>query len=341
MSARVGERDAATAAAGALIAGAQRIVILSHIGPDPDTTGSNLGLALTLEAMGKTVESLIPGGLPPTLSHLKGGHLLRDRPTAKPDLVIVVDAASTSMVGPNADLLVAGVPVVVIDHHDTNPLYGTVNIVDPSASSTGEMIQRFIRALGYALSPDAAFNLYTALLGDTGGFRNGATTPEALAVASDLVAAGVSPAAAADALFGRARPQQLRLEAEAIQRMQTRDGGRFVWVEITKEMRQRTGATLDEVTSVIPILQRLGDAAIMAAYIELDDGAARIELRAREPFSAVDIAVELGGGGHIRAAGVRHLPGGLATARRLVAAAAHRQLEAVPAAPDPAAPALA
>ena len=101
--------------------------------------------------------------------------------------------------------------VVDIDHHHDNTRFGDVNLIDATASSTGEMLRDLFRELEIQLTPQIAEALYIALVTDTGRFQYTNTTPKSLRLAAELVEAGRRPA---PHLPGRLRDGPVR-EAEA------------------------------------------------------------------------------------------------------------------------------
>src|SRR5439155_994362 len=76
--------------------------------------------------------------------------------------------------------------VIVIDHHRTNPGFGSILVLDPAASSTAELVFRLVERMGGDLPDGAAACLYAGVVTDTGRFQYEATTPETLRVAAEL-----------------------------------------------------------------------------------------------------------------------------------------------------------
>lgn len=70
----------------------------------------------------------------------------------------------------------------MIDHHISNPLFGDINIVDPKASSTCELMVHIIKILKLEayMSPEAATFFYTGLQTDSNMYFNVNTRPETL-----------------------------------------------------------------------------------------------------------------------------------------------------------------
>lgn len=86
--------------------------------------------------------------------------------------------------------LFATKPVVNIDRHPNNSMYGQLNIVNTLASSTAELTALVLSGLGVKLTEDIATNLLNALYGATNAFQNPAITSTAFEVASVAVKAG-------------------------------------------------------------------------------------------------------------------------------------------------------
>src|SRR5450759_1949552 len=110
-----------------------------------------------------------------------------DSVPADVDALIYVDAAESDRVGGvynGAGESLRDLPKLNVDHHQTNPLYGSANYVDPHASSTSELVFRLLSKLGVPFDADTANALLFGIVGDTGSFRNGATTPSSLETAS-------------------------------------------------------------------------------------------------------------------------------------------------------------
>src|SRR5436190_13066024 len=111
-------------------------------------------------------------------------------PDANEHVLVAVDCANESRLGPDPEILHNAPFAIDIDHHHDNTRFGNVNLVVSDASSTGEVLRDIFRELGVALTPDIAEALYIALVTDTGRFQYANTTPKALRLAAELVEAG-------------------------------------------------------------------------------------------------------------------------------------------------------
>lgn len=77
----------------------------------------------------------------------------------------------------------------MIDHHISNPLFGDINIVDPKASSTCELLVFILKELDFLqyVTPEAATFLYTGLQTDSNMYFNTNTRAETLEAGAQLM----------------------------------------------------------------------------------------------------------------------------------------------------------
>jgi len=309
----------------AILDSGQHIVCLAHKDADADSLGSALGFAASLRAMGKTPHPMVPDPLPMLLAYLPGYDSI-EGDTHDIDAIFTFDCATTSRFGEKRPLLESGrYPVVNVDHHVSNSRYGTVNLIEPEASATGQVVYRLLRALDAPIPKEAATNLYAALLTDTGGFRHENTTEEALRLAADLVALGADPAEIALRSYKSRAVSTLRLEALAVAALRSEAGGALVWSEVTQEMLRQTGADMQQAEGVIDVLQSVDTMKLAVLFKELTGGLTKVSARSRDELDATELCAPFGGGGHRRAAGAElRLP--LGEAEPLVLARARELL---------------
>src|SRR5919205_796616 len=102
-----------------------------------------------------------------------------ENPDAGERVLVALDCANESRIGPDPELLAAAPLRIDIDHHHDNSRFGDVNLVVGDASSTAEVLREVFEALDVRLSPEIAEALYIALVTDTGRFQYTNTTPKA------------------------------------------------------------------------------------------------------------------------------------------------------------------
>ncbi len=311
----------------ALIERSDDIVCLAHKDADADSLGSALAFALSLRATGKRVHPVVPSPTPFLLTYLPGFDTLEDAPE-KFDCVFTFDCATVQRFGDKRPLIeLAGVPVVNVDHHVSNEGYGSINLIEPAASASGQVVHRLITRLGMPVDADVANNLYAALFTDTGGFRHENTTEEALRLGAELVRLGANPAWVALKSYKSRPVPMLKLEGLAVSALHCELDGRLIWSAVTQEMLQRSGATMVESEGVIDQLQSIDTMKIAVLFKEMGPHLTKLSVRTRDEFDATSLCVPYGGGGHHRAAGAElQMP--LAEAEESVLALARSMLGA-------------
>jgi len=289
-----------------------RFIVTTHENPDGDALGSLLALSLALEQLGKDAVMVLTGEapLPQEYAFMElGGRLRRRSPEdAAERVLIAVDCASESRLGPDEALL-AGAPLVLdIDHHHDNSRFGAVNLVVPDASSTGEILRDLMRELDVRLTPEIAEPLYVALVTDTGRFQYSNTTPKALRLAAELLEAGADVHRIFQNVYESVELPKLKLLARALERAQVYEEGRLVVSYLLRTDFGEVGAVEPYSEGIIEYLRAV-EGAVMAALIReppRDDGPLRrVSLRASSDLVDVSAIARTtgGGGGHRRAAG--------------------------------------
>ncbi|HEX9891051.1 MAG TPA: bifunctional oligoribonuclease/PAP phosphatase NrnA [Actinomycetota bacterium] len=321
--------EALDAAAGALD-GATKVALVCHVNPDADAMGSMLGLAAFLAARGKDVAASFPNGLaeaPRWLEALPGReHLVAPGKMPKdPDVTVSLDAADRDRLGGLSHLLDKATTSICVDHHRTNPGFGAVNLVDPEASATAEIVFRLIERMGGPLTPDVAACLYAGLVTDTGRFQYEAATPDVLRVAAALREQPFDHVALAQALYEDGSVAYLRLLGRLLERIQHDAGADLVWTHLTRKDLEEAEVPIQETDDLIDVIRTAREADVAAVFKEQRDGGFKVSLRSRGKTDVSAVAAERGGGGHRLAAGysskegleetVRDLTGALAAAR--------------------------
>jgi phosphoesterase RecJ-like protein len=287
-----------------------RFLLVTHENPDGDALGSILALKLALDSLGKDAVMYIYGDaqLPAEYAFMPLGKLRRRPPNDwRERVVVALDCANESRLGPVPELLAEARLVVDVDHHHDNSRFGDVNLIVPHASSTGEVLRDVLAELGVELTPDLAEALYIALVTDTGRFQYSNTTPKALRLAAELVEAGADVHQIFRDVYETVQFAKLKLLARALDRAQIYDGGRLVVSYLLRTDFTGVGAPEAYSEGIIDYLRAV-EGADMAALIRepprSDGPVRRISLRSStDELDVSAIARKSGGGGHRQAAG--------------------------------------
>lgn len=301
-----------------------RFLLTSHVNPDGDAIGSELGLARLLRRLGKGAVVWNRDATPTLYRPLPGSeriHVGEEPPAGFPDVfdaTIVLECPSPDRTG--IEKYLPERPVINIDHHLGNQCYGAVNWVDSAAPAVGEMVYRLSQGLKVALEPEVASCLYLTLVTDTGGFRFSNATPAAFEAAAALVRDGAHPEQVSQWLYESQPLGVVRLLGEMLQTLQIHEEGRVASGRLTREMFARVGASPGDSEGLIDHLRSIAGVDAVALIREREDGSHKVSLRSRGEVDVEKIARHYGGGGHRNAAGFT-LEGEGEEVRRQVAAA--------------------
>jgi bifunctional oligoribonuclease and PAP phosphatase NrnA len=285
-----------------------RFLLVTHENPDGDALGSILALKLALDQLGKDSVMYLYGDapLPVEYAFMPLDELRRRLPDDwRERVLIAVDCANETRIGPEPEPL-DGAPLVLdIDHHHDNTRFGQLNLIVPNASSTGEVLRDVFAELGVELTPEIAEALYIALVTDTGRFQYSNTTAKALRLAAELVEAGADVHAIFRRVYETVQFAKLKLLARALERAQIYDGGRLVVSYLLRNDFTDIGAAEAYSEGIIDYLRAVEGADMAALIREPRDGPAnRVSLRAsNDELDVSAIARKSGGGGHRQAAG--------------------------------------
>ena len=304
-SALIGRRVDADGAV-EVLSSAQSVVVVCHVFPDADTIGAGLALAQVLDRLGKDVHVSFaaPAVLPDSLKTLPGGHLLVSPADVDddPDLVVTVDIPSVNRLGALREVADHGAPVLVIDHHASNQLFGTANYVDPSADSTTMMVADLLDAWNQPIDDSVAHCLYAGLTTDTGSFRW--ATPRAHRLAARLVELGVDNAGISRVLLDTHPFAWLPMLSRVLSSAQfvpdALVGRGLVYVVV--DHQEWSAARPEEVESIVDIVRTTAQAEVAAVFKEIEPGHWSVSMRAKS-FDLTQVATAFGGGGHRQAAG--------------------------------------
>lgn len=287
----------------------ESFVILSHIRPDGDAIGSTLAMGLALELMGKKVTMLNDDGVPESLAFVPGAEKLKkaDGSPVDADVAIAVDCATKPRLGELSLQSAAGAKLWVnVDHHISNPGYGDYNLVVADHPATGELLYHFFKESGLTMDTDVAVNLYTGVVTDTGGFRYRGTTAATLRMAAEMADLGVDIAGLSERLFSNHPLRRVELTKALLNTMVLSDDGKIADWYLTTETKQRLALVDDDTEGQIDMIRSIEGVEIALFFEELGEGMIRVSLRAKEgDVDCSVLAQQFGGGGHMKAAGIR------------------------------------
>lgn len=287
---------------------ARRVLILSHINPDGDAIGAMLGVWHMLQAIGKDAIPLASSPTPQYSQWLPGYDRIQVYEPGKPlphaDLVVLVDTATLSRIGPLYNAHAAtlnALPLLVIDHHVTNEGEGAMNLIVPQAAATCEILYTLFHAMDVPISPELATCLLLGITTDTQSFQTSATRANTMRVAAELLEYGADHRSIVQQVYFALPASSVALIGLALGLLQTEHG--IAWTTVTQEMMQITGAEDEAADEVVRMLQRIEGVRALVLFKERPDGSTKLSFRSTPPINVGVLAQRWGGGGHAQAAG--------------------------------------
>ena len=289
----------------------KRFLITAHINLEGDSLGSQLAMKELLSAMGKSAYILDNDPVPAHYMFLpKADEVSTDLLTAEDfDVAVVVDCPTLKRAGLVAEVIKKKAKLVInIDHHVSNENFGDINWVDPHASSAGEMIYRLYKETGVKLIKETALSLYIAILTDTGSFNYENTSGATHKIAGELLGYGLDPALVSESVYERRSLEDIKLLALVLDTLKVNKDGTVAYMEVTKDMLEKTGADLAKSEGLINYARSIDKVKVAVLFKEdlKDSNKINISFRSKGDGIVVDvnkIASLFGGGGHTRAAG--------------------------------------
>lgn len=310
-----------------LFEGHRSFAISSHLRPDGDAIGSMLGLGLTLESLGKTVQYLHQDGVPGNLAFL-------ERDTANPigkacevsscdaEVFVALDTANRERLGDDVlGLVPARATQVTIDHHITNERYGDQVWVDAEAPATAQMVWELAQAAGWTIPAAARVALYVGASTDTGSFQYANTTARTHEMAADLLAAGLDVAEVNRLTYQNFPYRRVELLRQLLESLERSEDGRLAWWTLTMAMKKSVGYQPGDSEGLVDVMRGIDEVVACVFFEEISDGTVRVSTRSKTAeVNVSELCGLFGGGGHILAAGAR-LDGPIEEARAKVVAA--------------------
>jgi phosphoesterase RecJ-like protein len=315
-----------------LVRSHERFLLTSHIRPDCDALGSELGMAGILEALGKNVLIVNGQRTPPNLAWIDprqrikaiGADVqladLNDR-----QVLLVLDTSAWQQLGDMAIVLRStAAKKAVLDHHVSEDDLGAEAFKDTQAEATGRLVLEAAAQLGVPLTPEIATPLFAAIATDTGWFRFSSTTGGTYRAAGQLLDAGAKPTDIYRSLYEQDTLARLQLIGRTLARTQAELDGRLIYTAIFQDDFKATAALPSDTEDVVNLTLTVAGTQVAVIFVEQTTGKFKISFRSRSAVDCSRLAEQFGGGGHKAAAG--------ATVEGPIEAAQHRVLDAVRAA---------
>jgi phosphoesterase RecJ-like protein len=289
-----------------------RFLVTTHVRPDGDALGSEVGMAGLLRQKGKDVRVVNSSPTPPRYDFLDAqsnlfehfGHTVQPDDLADREVAVILDLSSWNQLGDMVGFIrqFSG-PRVVVDHHVSEDDLGATVFKDSSAEATGILVMKAIAALGCSYAPDVATGLITAIAMDTGWFRHSNTQAGTFRAIAELIDSGARVDEIYRKLFERNTLGRLKLMGETLVGLKTELDGKIAYATISLQDMLRTGAIPPDSEDLVDYTVSTRGVEVGMLFIEQARGGVKVSFRARNGLDCSRLAGQFGGGGHHAAAG--------------------------------------
>ena len=302
------ERDAKFAEIGRALREHHKFAVLSHVRPDGDALGSTLALALSLKELGKDVRAWNEEGMLEKYNFLARAELLTEPPSTPEDfdVAIALDTAVQNRLGTTTAAVGSAKLWINMDHHPSNPRYGDLVYIDPTAPATGQILFELLTNQKFPITPAIAENLYVAISTDTGSFQYPNTTVRTFEIAAELVRGGVNVGRISQLTYENFPRRRIELLCDLLATMRFGCDGKLAYFSLSQASALALGVIPEDNEGLIDHLRAIQGVIVAIFFEELTDGKVRVSMRSKnEAVDVCAICTQFGGGGHVLAAGAR------------------------------------
>ncbi|MBN2732292.1 MAG: bifunctional oligoribonuclease/PAP phosphatase NrnA [Balneolaceae bacterium] len=285
--------------------------VYSHIRPDGDCIGAQVGVCRWLEANGIKAYAFNDDDIQLNLQWLTDFYPVQkpdEKSLKECDAFVLVDGNSPPRFGSYAEYIKDDPkPAYMIDHHPDPQDGFDLTISEEDASSTCELIfHLYLQDDISKLDSDVAKALYTGIITDTGSLQYDSVTPETMNTASELLRIGdFRPNVVAEKVFSNKSLNQLHLLSMAMSTIQLFEDNQIAIMYVTEEMLQETNTTSDDCEGFVAYPLSVTGIKAAILFKALGDGV-KMSLRSKSEVDVNKWARKIGGGGHKKASGAWH-----------------------------------
>ena len=284
-----------------LIHKADKITLLTHYKPDPDGISACAALDHILRKMGKTVQAVYPT-LPDLIIKRQPLDVQVNTHTLQPDLLIACDTANYDrLYYPD---IFKNIPLINIDHHISNSIQGTVNIVNGVAASTCEELFYLAQEwFGELFDTYTAECLLYGILYDTQVFRTQMTTARTMDSAMGCINRGANLFSLSRELLTHKHATMIKLWGEVLGRLVIDESKNAAWAQVHVEDLKRHNLDQDAMAGFVNFMADTSPLDVLIVFQETPDNKTKVSIRSKKRDINA-LAQQFGGGGHKNAAGV-------------------------------------
>ena len=291
-----------------IIKNSKNILLVSHINPDGDTLGSMCGLySLIKDNLKKKCDMVAVSDVPVTYSFLpyvdEVKHISQYDLSREYDLVITIDVAAIDRCAEAEKLFKKAKNTINIDHHETNIGYAGINIIEPQAAATGEIILEIAEKLDWKISLKTATNLYVAIVTDTGCFKFSNTTQRTMECGGKLISLGVNPSEIYQKCYESSSKDMVLFQSYCVNKAEFLNDDKIAYTLVYKKDLEKFNNQGEDFTDgLTEKLRAIRSTEVAFVVKELNSTTSKVSMRSKTKDIA-QVCSAFGGGGHKLAAG--------------------------------------
>ncbi len=294
----------------------KNILLHCHPSPDPDSVCSVLAIKSVLESLGKKVTAIRGDSkIPTSFGHFPGVSSIVDKDffeidLSEYDLFIALDSGSPNMVSGHKPVIFPDtLKVIVIDHHASNTKYGSINLVPTTAPATAFVLFQLFKAWNIEINHDIAVNLFMGMYTDTLGFKTPLSDYKLFEACMECVKIAPDFSKNIFIMENSDRPQSIYFQALSLNNIELFLNDNIVISAVSYTELQSKDISVEDILigSISNTLKSVIGWNVGVSMVEVAPKSIKVSFRTRDSdkFNVSKLAVALGGGGHVAAAGVR------------------------------------
>ncbi len=288
-----------------IIKSAKKILLLSHVNPDGDTLGSMCAMySMIYNRFKIKADMSVVSNIPFNYSFLPNINLAQryyDQSLVY-DLVITLDVAAIDRVRDAKIFFDKAKCTVNIDHHKTNPRFGDYQIIEPDASSCGEVLFNYFKENNWEITKDAAECLYVAIMTDTGNFRFENTNSKVFRAVADLVEIGANPTVLYKKCYETKTKNLVMFQNYCVNKAEFLHDNKIAYTTVYKKDLEKFSAGDDYTDGIAETLRAIDTTEVAFVVKEVESKMTKVSMRSKK-IDVAQICSVFGGGGHTFAAG--------------------------------------
>lgn len=283
---------------------ANSIVILTHDNPDGDAVGTSLALYNALKKYGKENVDIIIPECPKAFLFLPGADNIKKSSECESyNLAIGIDCSNLNMLNGGNKYFENSDHTVVIDHHNTNTMYGDLNFVNPDAPACAEVMIVALNSFNIDIDKDIGTCILAGIITDTGGFKSQNVTSETFEFVANLLKKGINVSSVYRKVLLLKTKSAYELARAANNRLEFFSDGKIAYTYVTLEDYEKFGTSYGDHEGIVEVGRDIEGVEVSIFVRPIKGKGFKVSLRSNNKVDVDEIALLFGGGGHPKAAG--------------------------------------